>query len=72
MQASEQIMSKAKSSYSDQQFISLVEKEVNGDDELLMDEKEEESAALEQDVFGGIEPPKMLGSELFQSLLPLS
>ena len=26
----------------------------------------------EQDVFDGIDPPKMLGSELFEPLLPLS
>ena len=37
-----------------------------------MEEGEEGNAAFEQDDFRGIDPPQMLGSELFQSLIPLS
>ena len=69
MQANEQIMPRSKQSLTDQQFISLVEKEVNCDDELL---SHQDNAELEQDVFDGIDPPKLIGSELFQPLFPLS
>ena len=37
-----------------------------------MAEGEEGNAAFEQDNFSGIDSPYMLGSELFQSLVPLS
>lgn len=42
MQASEQIMCRAKESFTDQQFISLIEKEVNFDDELLSHQQNQE------------------------------
>ena len=75
MNNSEQIMSRAKQSFTDQ-FIRLVEKEVNCDDELLSHQQNqediEENAELVQEVFDGIDPPKLLGSELFEPLLPLS
>ena len=68
-------MTRAKQSFTDQ-FISLVEKEVNCDDELLSQQQNqeeiEENAELEQDVFDGLDPPKLIGSELFEPLLPLS